>query len=64
MEGGEASIVVISPGDQQFTLNFMTDYVNATGSREVEAKLENDTWIVIVNGEERYEVPIAAIEGG
>jgi hypothetical protein len=37
--------------------------VNATAG-EVDARLEGHTWIVIVNGRERYEVPLAAIEGG
>lgn len=63
MAGGQASIVVQSPAGEQFTINFMTDYVNAT-NREVDARLEGDTWIVIINDREIYEVPIAAIEGG
>ncbi len=63
MEGGQASIVVRSPAGEQFTINFMTDYVNAT-NREAEAKLEGDLWTVIINGSEVYEVPLAAIEGG
>jgi hypothetical protein len=63
MEQQQASIVIISPRNQKFTINFMTDYVNS-GAGEVEARLEDDTWIVIVGGEERYEVPRAAIEGG
>lgn len=63
MEDGQASIVITNPSGQQFTINFMTDYVNAT-SGEVDARLEGDTWTIIVNGAERYEVPLAAIEGG
>jgi hypothetical protein len=63
MEGGKASIVITSPAGEQFTINFLTDYVNTTVG-EVDARLEGDTWIVIVNGQERYEVPMAAIEGG
>lgn len=63
MEGGEASIVVRSPKGEQFTINFMRDYVNAT-NREAEASLEGDVWTVIIDGEEVYEVPLAAIEGG
>lgn len=31
---------------------------------QVEARLEGDTWIVLVNGQDRYEVPLALIEGG
>ena len=41
----------------------MKDYVNAT-NREADARLEGDTWIVTINGEEVYEVPLAAIGGG
>lgn len=63
MEDGQASIVIISPATQQFTINFMKDYVNAT-SGEAVAHMEDDTWIVIINDKERYEVPLAAIEGG
>ena len=63
MEDAQASIVVISPGGEKFSFNFMKEYINAA-NREVEAVLENDTWIVTVNGEEVYEVPLAAIEGG
>lgn len=63
MEGGEASIVVQNPLGETFTINFMKDYINAT-NREAEARMEGDTWIVTINGEEVYEVPLAAIEGG
>ena len=31
---------------------------------EAEARLEGDTWMVTIDGEEVYEVPLAAIEGG
>ena len=63
MEGGEASIVVQNQLGEIFTINFMKDYINAS-NREVEAELQEDTWTVTVNGEEVYEVPLAAIEGG
>ena len=63
MEGGQGSVEILSPAGERFTINFMTDYVNATAG-EVDARLEGDTWVVIVNGEERYEVPLAMIEGG
>lgn len=63
MEGGQASVVVQSPAGEQFTINFMRDYVNAT-NREVDARLDGDTWIVTIDGGEVYEVPLAAIEGG
>jgi len=63
MEDGQASIVVQDPAGEQFTINFMTDYVNAT-NREVTARREGDTWILeFVNGQV-WEVPLAAIEGG
>jgi hypothetical protein len=62
MEDKQASVVVLNPKGEQFTINFMTDYVNAT-NREAEAQLNGDTWVVTINGEETYEVPIAAIEG-
>jgi hypothetical protein len=69
MENGQASIVVQNQFGEQFTMNFMKDaqtgepYVNAT-NREVEARMRGDTWIVTINGEEVWEVPLAAVEGG
>ena len=63
MEDGQASIVIQSPRGQQFTVNFMTDYVNATVG-EVDAKLDGDMWTVTRDNGEVYEVPLAAIEGG
>ena len=63
MEDGEASIVVQNQAGEQFTINFMKDYVNAT-NREVEAQLTEGTWVVSVSNGEVYEVPLAAIEGG
>jgi hypothetical protein len=63
MENRQASIVVQSRLGKQFTINFMTDYVNATVG-EVEARLEGDTWVVTRDNGEVYEVPLAAIEGG
>ena len=63
MENSQASIVVQNQLGEQFTINFMTDYVNAT-NREVEANLEGDTWILNFANGEVWEVPLAAIEGG
>lgn len=63
MDGGQASIVVQSQAGEQFTINFMSDYINAT-NRKVEAHLEDDTWIVTIDDADIYEVPLAAIEGG
>lgn len=63
MEDRQASIVVQNQLGEQFTINFMTGYVNAT-NREVEAKLDGDTWILHFENGEVWEVPLAAIEGG
>ncbi len=63
MEGGQASVVVQSPKGEQFTINFMKDYINAT-NREAKGNLEGDTWTVTIDGAEIYEVPLAVIEGG
>jgi hypothetical protein len=62
MEDRQASVVVQSPLGEQFTINFMKDYVNAT-NHEVTAKLDGDTWILSLDNGEVYEVPLAAIEG-
>lgn len=63
MDGGEASIVMQSPAGEQFTINFMRDYVNAT-NRDAAATFAGDTWSVVIDGGDVYEVPLAAIEGG
>jgi hypothetical protein len=63
MEDGQASIVVQNQLGEQFTINFMKDYVNAT-NREVEARMEGDAWILDFANGEVWEVPLAAIEGG
>lgn len=63
MEGGQASVVITGPDGKEFTLNFMTDYVNST-SGEAKAVLKDDTWTVTVDGKHVYEVPQAAINGG
>jgi hypothetical protein len=63
MDDGQASVVVMSPAGEQFTINFMRDYINAT-NRVVDAVMEGDTWILTVEGREVYEVPLAVIEGG
>jgi hypothetical protein len=63
MEDGQASIVVQNQLGEQFTINFMKEYVNAT-NREVEARREGDTWLLNFANGEVWEVPLAAIEGG
>jgi hypothetical protein len=63
MEDRQASIVVQSQLGQQLTINFMTDYVNATVG-EVKAELNGDLWTVTRDNGEVYEVPLSAIEGG
>lgn len=63
MDGGQASIVIRSQAGEQFTINFMSDYVNAT-NRDADARLDGDTWVVTIDGNDVYEVPLAAIEGG
>jgi hypothetical protein len=63
MENRQASIVVQSQLGKQFTINFMTDHVNATVGK-VEARLEGDLWTVTRDNGEVYQVPLSAIEGG
>ncbi len=63
MDGGQASIVIQSPRGAEFTVNFMTDAVNATVG-EVTTKLNVDLWTVTRDNGEVYEVPLSAIEGG
>jgi len=62
MEDRQASITVQNQLGEQFTINFMKDYVNAT-NREVKAKLQDDIWILTFANGEIWEVPLAAIEG-
>lgn len=63
MEDNQASITVQNLRGEQFTINFMTDYVNAT-NRQVRSRLEGDTYILEFANGEIWEVPRAAIEGG
>ncbi len=63
MEGGQASIVVQSPRGKQFTINFLTDTVNATVGK-VTAKRKDGLWTVTRDNGELYQVPLSAIEGG
>ncbi len=63
MEDGQASVVIQNQRGEQFTINFMKDYVNAT-NRKAEARLDGDTWTVTIDGAEVYQVPLAFIEGG
>jgi hypothetical protein len=62
MENRQASVVVQSGLGEQFTLNFMTGYVNSTAGK-VEARQQGDTWIVRLDNGEVYEVPLVLIEG-
>lgn len=63
MENAQASIVVQNAAGEQFTINFMTDYVNAT-NRDVKASLEGGIWTLEFASGEVWQVPLAAIEGG
>jgi hypothetical protein len=63
MENRQASIVIQRQIGQQFTVNFMSDYVNSTVG-QVDARLDGDVWTVTRDNGEVYEVPLAAIEGG
>ena len=63
MDNAQASIVIQNQRGEQFTINFMSDYINAS-NRTVDAALEGDTWVVTIDGTEIYEVPMAAIDGG
>jgi hypothetical protein len=63
MEGGQASVVVQNQLGEIFTINFLGDVINAT-NRSVQSRLEGDTWMVLINDEEEYQVPLAVIEGG
>jgi hypothetical protein len=63
MQDGQASITVRNLKGEQFTINFMQGYVNAT-NRELDARLDGDTWVLHFTNGEIWEVPLAAIEGG
>jgi hypothetical protein len=63
MDNRQASITIQSQLGKQFTVNFMTGYVNAT-NHQVDAKLKGDIWTLSLDNGEVYQVPLAAIEGG
>ncbi len=62
MENQQASVTVLNQLGERFTINFLTDVVNAT-NREVKASFVGDTWTVTVANGEVYEVPFAFIVG-
>lgn len=62
MENQQASVTVLNQLGERFTINFLTDLVNAT-NREVKARFVGDTWTVTVANGEVYEVPFAFIVG-
>lgn len=63
MEDQQASVTVLDPSGQVFTMNFMKDmatgehYVNATDRQVVEA-VEGETWLVTTDDNRTYEVPL------
>jgi hypothetical protein len=63
MDDNQGSIVVQNQRGEQFTINFMSEYINAA-NREVEATLQGDVWILEFDNGEVWEVPRSAIEGG
>lgn len=63
MEDGQGSVVITGPAGDEFTINFMRDYVNAA-NRSLEVDRDGDPWTVVVDGKVEYQVPRAAIEGG
>ena len=63
LDNAQASIVVLSQEGEQFSINFLSDVVNAT-NRKVAWTHDGDIWTVTIDDEEIYEVPQAAIDGG
>ena len=63
MDGGQGSVVIEDPEGEIFTINFLTDVVNAT-NRTVEATREGDVWTVTVDGERVHQVKTGLIAGG
>ena len=63
MEDGQGSVVITGPAGDEFTINFMNDYVNAA-NRTLEVDRGRDPWRVVVDGLTEYQVPSALVEGG
>lgn len=63
MEHRQASITVQNQLGETFTINFLSDTVNAS-NRELKARLKDDTWTLDFANGETWEIPRAAIEGG
>ena len=63
MGDGQASITITGITGEEFTINFMSDYVNSAG-HQIDTSFDGDTWMVVVDATEYYEIPRAAIEGG
>jgi hypothetical protein len=62
LEGGRAAIVVQNPAGEQFTINFMSDYI-AASNRSPTGRLVGDTWLLKFSNGEVWQVPLAVIEG-
>lgn len=68
MEDQQASVTVLDPSGQQFTMNFMKDfatgepYVNAT-NRDAVAVMQGEGWVVTIDGMQVYEVPLVFLTG-
>lgn len=62
MDYGQASITVQNQTGEQFTINLMKDYVNAS-NRELTATLKGDTWELNFANGEVWKIPVAALTG-
>ena len=61
MEAGQASIVITGPKGNEFTINFIRDYITRRATKSMLPGKPIPGWFFYAD--ESYEVPIAAIDG-
>ena len=60
----QAVIAIMRPDGVERVLQFDGDQVVSPGGGEIQAELVGDDWIIKIDDEESYRIPLAAPEGG
>ena len=60
----QAVIAIMRPDGVERVLQFDGDQVVSPGEGEIQAELLGDDWIIKIDDDESYRIPLAAVEGG
>jgi len=60
----QAVIAIMRPDGVERVLQFDGDQVVSPGEGEIQAELLGDEWIIKIDDDESYRIPLAAVEGG